>query len=126
MLTPAAQLVITEKNSQARDVRAAVGNRYGQILPAEGHLFDLQGPEEVVPVWQRWAAVLLRPDALYGTRPALGGNKAAKLKAIGEALRNARRLRIRAARDVCAGRGKGRGDVELRLRDRVEQRRRDR
>jgi DNA topoisomerase-3 len=31
-------LVITEKSSQARDVRAAVGNRYGQILPAEGHL----------------------------------------------------------------------------------------
>jgi len=35
------QLVITEKTSQARDVRAAVGSRYGDILPAEGHLLDL-------------------------------------------------------------------------------------
>jgi hypothetical protein len=31
------QIVITEKTSQAKDVRAAVGSRYGDILPAEGH-----------------------------------------------------------------------------------------
>ena len=36
------QIVITEKTSQAKDVRAAVGSRYGDILPAEGHLFDLE------------------------------------------------------------------------------------
>ena len=35
------QIVITEKTSQAKDIRAAVGSRYGDILPAEGHLFDL-------------------------------------------------------------------------------------
>ena len=86
------QLVITEKTSQAKDVRAAVGSRYGVVLPAEGHLFDLQEPEDVVPAWKRWTAVLLRPDALYGTRPATGGNKAAKLKAIRDALRNANRV----------------------------------
>jgi hypothetical protein len=34
------QIVITEKSSHAKDVRAAVGSRYGDILPAEGHLFD--------------------------------------------------------------------------------------
>src|SRR3954465_10205639 len=72
------QLVITEKTSQAKDVRAAVGSRYGAVLPAEGHLFDLQEPEDVVPAWKRWTAVLLRPDALYGPRLASGGNKAAK------------------------------------------------
>src|SRR4051795_6306090 len=83
----AEQLVITEKTSQAKDVRAAVGSRYGAVLPAEGHLFDLQEPEEVVPAWKRWTTVLLRPDALYGTRPAAGGNKAAKLKAIRDACR---------------------------------------
>ena len=44
------QIVITEKTSQAKDVRAAVGSRYGEILPAEGHLFDLLEPEDVVPV----------------------------------------------------------------------------
>ncbi|WP_420967307.1 DNA topoisomerase [Bradyrhizobium sp. B120] len=86
------QIVITEKTSQAKDVRAAIGSRYGDVLPAEGHLFDLLEPEEVVPAWKRWSPILLRPEALYGTRPAEGGNKAAKLKAIREALRTAKRV----------------------------------
>src|SRR5712671_3711586 len=86
------QIVITEKSSQAKDVRAAVGFRYGDIFPAEGHLFDLLEPEDVVPEWKRWSPILLRPDGLYGTCPAEGGNKAAKLKAICEALRTARRV----------------------------------
>ena len=86
------QLVITEKTSQARDVRAAVGSRYGQVLPAEGHLFDLVEPEDAVPAWKRWSAVLLRPDGLYATKPALGGNKPAKLRAIRDALRGARQV----------------------------------
>ena len=80
------QIVITEKSSQAKDVRAAVGSRYGDILPAEGHLFDLLEPEDVVPAWKRWSPILLRPEGLYGTRPVEGGNKAVKLKAIREAL----------------------------------------
>jgi len=92
VLTPAAQLVITEKNSQARDVRAAVGNRYGQILPAEGHLIELLEPEDVTPGWKRWTTALLRPEGLYGTRAASGGNKAGKLAAIRDALRTAKRV----------------------------------
>jgi len=88
----AEQIVITEKTSQAKDVRSAVGHRYGDILPAEGHLLDLLEPEEVVPAWKRWSPILLRPDGLYGTRPAKGGNKAAKLKVIREALRRAKRV----------------------------------
>ena len=86
------QIVITEKTSQAKEVRAAVGTRYGEILPAEGHLFDLLEPEDVVPAWKHWSPILLRPEALYGTRPAEGGNKAAKLKAIRDALRTAKRV----------------------------------
>src|SRR3954469_7460645 len=86
------QIVITEKTSQAKDVRAAVGGRYGAILPAEGHLLDLVEPEEVSPDWKRWTPVLLRPDGLYGTKPATGGNKATKLKAIRDALRKAQRV----------------------------------
>ena len=54
------QIVITEKSSQAKDVRAAVGSRYGTVLPAEGHLLDLCEPEDVNPAWKRWSAVLLR------------------------------------------------------------------
>ena len=86
------QIVITEKSSQAKDVRAAVGSRYGAVFPAEGHLLDLCEPEDVNPAWKRWSAVLLRPNELYGTKPASGGNKAAKLKAIRAALRAARRV----------------------------------
>src|SRR6202790_117013 len=86
------QIVITEKTSQSKDVRAAVGSRYGEILPAEGHLFDLLEPEDVVPAWKRWSPILLRPEGLYDTCPATGGNKAAKLKAIREALRSAKRV----------------------------------
>ncbi len=56
------QIVITEKSSQAKDVRAAVGSRYGVILPAEGHLIDLLEPEDVVPAWKRWSP---------GRKPAL-------------------------------------------------------
>jgi DNA topoisomerase-3 len=86
------QIVITEKSSQAKDVRVAVGSRYGAILAAEGHLFDLLEPEDVVPAWKRWSPILLRPEGLYGTRPAGGGNKATKLRAIREALRTAKRV----------------------------------
>src|SRR5882762_8261713 len=86
------QIVITEKTSQAKDVRAAIGSRYGDVLPAEGHLFDLLEPEDVVPAWKRWSPILLRPECLYDTRPAEGGNKAAKLKAIREALHSAKRV----------------------------------
>ena len=88
----AGQIVITEKTSQAKDVRAAVGSRYGDILPAEGHLLDLLEPEDVVPAWKRWSPILLRPEGLYGTCPAEGGNKARKLKAIREALRSAKKV----------------------------------
>lgn len=86
------QIVITEKSSQAKDVRAAIGSNYGRILPAEGHLLDLQEPEDAVPDWKRWAPILLRPDELYATRPAKGGNKTTKLKAIQQALRTARKV----------------------------------
>ena len=84
------QIVITEKTSQAKDVRAAIGSRYGDILPAEGHLLDLEEPEDAVPEWKRWSPILLRPEGLYATKPANGGNKASKLKAIREALRTAK------------------------------------
>ena len=86
------QIVITEKASQAKDVRAAVGSRYGTVLAAEGHLLDLCEPEDVNPAWKRWSTDLLKPDGLYGTKPATGGNKAAKLKAIRAALKTADRV----------------------------------
>src|SRR5437762_2582242 len=62
-------LVIAEKASQARDIRAAVGDRHGPVLPAEGHLLRLAEPEEVDPAWRRWSFALLKPEGLYPTRP---------------------------------------------------------
>src|SRR5215470_20162986 len=82
-----ATLIITEKTSQARDLRAALGDRFGQILPAEGHLLRLAEPHEVNASWKSWACVLLKPDGLYPTRPASEGNKPAKLRAIAAALK---------------------------------------
>jgi hypothetical protein len=49
-------------------------------------------PEDVVAAWKRWSPILLRPEGLYGTRPAEGRHKAVKLKAIREALRSAKRV----------------------------------
>ena len=81
-------LIITEKSSQAKDMRVALGNRFGQILPAEGHLLRLAEPEEVNAEWKRWSCTLLKPDGLYPTRPATDGNKPSKLKAIAAALKS--------------------------------------
>ena len=87
-----ATLIITEKTSQAKDLRAALGNRFGQILPAEGHLLRLAEPDEVDAGWKSWSCVLLKPDGLYPTKPAAQGNKPAKLKAIGAALKTCDRV----------------------------------
>jgi DNA topoisomerase-3 len=80
-------LIIVEKPSQARDLRAAIGNRFGEILPAEGHLIRLAEPDEVNAAWKRWSCDLLKPDGLYPTRAAREKTKSAKLKAIAAALK---------------------------------------
>ncbi|WP_088344125.1 MULTISPECIES: DNA topoisomerase [Rhodomicrobium] len=82
-----ATLIITEKTSQAKDLRLALGDRFGQILPAEGHLLRLAEPDEVNAGWKSWSCVLLKPDGLYPTKPSLQGNKPGKLKAIAAALK---------------------------------------
>jgi DNA topoisomerase IA len=55
-----ATLIITEKTSQARDLAAALGSRYGKILPAEGHLLRLAEPDEIDPAWKRWCLLATR------------------------------------------------------------------
>src|SRR4051795_8987148 len=87
-------LVIAEKASQARDIRAAVGDRHGPVLPAEGHLLRLAEPEEVDPAWKRWSFALLKPDGLYPTRTDRAGGKPGKLEAIRKELRGAARVII--------------------------------
>jgi DNA topoisomerase-3 len=81
-------VIIVEKPSQARDLRAAIGSRFGEILPAEGHLIRLAEPEEVNAGWKRWSCDLLKPDGLYPTRAAREKTKSLKLKAIASALKD--------------------------------------
>ena len=54
--------VIAEKPDQARLYREAIGARFGPVLAARGHLFELAEPEEVNPAWKSWSVGLLRPD----------------------------------------------------------------
>ncbi|MCZ4279982.1 DNA topoisomerase [Kiloniella laminariae] len=89
-------IVITEKTSQKRDVQAAIGNDYGRILPAEGHLLSLQEPQQVESSWGRWSFDLLKPDDFYPTCPAPDASPSAKskLQAIADALKTATRVII--------------------------------
>lgn len=82
-------IVITEKSSQAKAVREAVGSAYGEILAAQGHLLALEEPE--IP-WSQWDFTLLRPNkGYYDITVVPGAGKAVKQKlaAIKKALKTA-------------------------------------
>jgi len=87
-------VIITEKTSQKKDLFAAIGNKYGQIFPAEGHLLSLQEPQKVDDAWGKWSFDLLKPDEFYPTCPAPDGSPSArnKLIAIENALKTATRV----------------------------------
>ena len=88
-------IVICEKPSQAANVRSAVGDRFGRILSAQGHLLRLQEPEEVNPVWKRWNNdVLVPPTGRYGYVEDTTSGKAARLSAIKAALSRANSIGI--------------------------------
>lgn len=62
-------LIICEKPSQARAIRAAVGSRYGPVLPARGHILTLKTPDDVRAEWKDWSATLLWPGRFYEKTP---------------------------------------------------------
>ena len=80
-------IVICEKPSQAANIRAAVGNRFGQVMPALGHLLELAEPQDVRPEWRTWSTELLHPGGPYPTKPVRG--KTSILDGIRRALRQA-------------------------------------
>lgn len=83
-------IVIAEKPDQARLYEGAVGSRYGAILAARGHLFELAEPEEVDPAWKSWSATLLRPaSGFYPTRIKAEADAKRRFAAIREAARAA-------------------------------------
>jgi len=82
-------IIITEKSSQAKAVREAVGSAYGEILAAQGHLLALEEPE--IP-WSQWDFTLLRPaKGYYDITTVAGAGQAVKQKlaAIKKALKTA-------------------------------------
>ncbi|WP_417794912.1 DNA topoisomerase [Terasakiella pusilla] len=84
-------IIITEKTSQKKDLAAAIGNKYGEILAAEGHLLSLQEPQKVNGKWGKWSFDLLKPDDFYPTCPAPDASPSArnKLMAIEAGLKTA-------------------------------------
>lgn len=88
-------VVICEKPSQARNIRAAIGDNYGKIVAAQGHLLRLEMPEEINPAWRRWNYDILIPDnRRFDYRPSDGGGKDARLREIKIALRQAKSVII--------------------------------
>ena len=65
----ARSVVICEKPSQARAIKAAVGSRYGVVLPARGHILTLKEPDDVRSDWKTWSATLLWPGKFYEKTP---------------------------------------------------------
>jgi len=87
-------LVICEKPSQARNLRAALGTSHGQILPAQGHLLRLKEPDETKEEWKEWSTELLHPGRPYDKVPSPDASARTRLKAIREAAAAAKRIVI--------------------------------
>lgn len=85
-------VVLCEKPSQARNIRAAIGDSHGRILAARGHLLTLREPQEVNPEWEKWSTAILLPDRPYGKKQAWGAGDA--LRQVREALKTAGTLVI--------------------------------
>lgn len=106
-------LVICEKPSQARNVAAAIGTRYGEVLPCQGHLLRLELPDEVNPDWKKWNQdILFPPKGLYGYIPDNGSGKGPRFTKIKQALQKATHVII--ATD-CDREGQGIGQSILDL-----------
>lgn len=88
-------IVICEKPSQAANVRAAVGNQFGEVLAAQGHLLRLQSPEEENPEWATWGTAVLRPKSgQYRLAADTNNGKRERFRAIRDALKSAKRVII--------------------------------
>lgn len=68
-------VVICEKPSQARAIKAAVGSKFGAVLPARGHILTLKEPDEVRDDWKVWSTDLLWPGQFYEKKPVADARK---------------------------------------------------
>ena len=88
-------VVLCEKPSQARNVQAAVGNRYGRVIGLRGHIIRLADPEDVNPAWKTWSCDLLRPESgFYPFSEDTTGGKDKLLREVRAELKDAQRVVI--------------------------------
>ena len=88
-------IVLCEKPSQARNVQAAVGHRFGRVIGLRGHIIRLADPEEVNPEWKNWSCDLLRPESgFYPFAEDRTGGKDKLLREIRDELKDAQRVII--------------------------------
>lgn len=88
-------IVICEKPSQARNVAAAVGKKYGDVLPCLGHLLRLEEPQEVNPDWKYWNKdLLIPPKGRYAFVPDAGPGKSSFYNKLRQAIRSASQVII--------------------------------
>jgi len=93
-------VVICEKPSQAENIRAAIGDNHGEVLPAQGHLFTLADPEDYKPEWKQWQGFHLLHPEQFRKVPTKGEDaertrqQARKRDAIAKALKGASRVII--------------------------------
>lgn len=55
------KLVICEKSSQAKNIKSAIGNSFGEVLAMQGHLIELKMPNDGVENYE-WDCRLVEPD----------------------------------------------------------------
>ncbi|MDD3446975.1 MAG: toprim domain-containing protein, partial [Zavarzinia sp.] len=95
-------IVICEKGSQRANIIAAIGDSFGQVLAASGHLFTLATPEQYGPPWDDWRGFHVYRPAGDGWRmvptsdPDEGRDKIGRAarETIGRALASAQRVYI--------------------------------
>ena len=93
-------MVLCEKASQAANIRAAVGERFGRVYPASGHLYALAEPDAYGPPWDDWHGFHTYRPAEWRKVPTAGRDEADQKRldqarqAIRDALRRATMIYI--------------------------------
>lgn len=93
-------IVICEKHDQAANVRAAIGDRFGRIYSASGHLYALAEPDAYGGAWTEWAGFHVYRPPVWKKVPTPGNDEAHQKRldqaraAIAAALKSASRVYI--------------------------------
>lgn len=63
-------VILCEKPSQGKAIRAAIGDKMGKVVPMSGHILELKEPEDVRDDWKKWNTDLLWPGQFYDLKVA--------------------------------------------------------